>query len=225
MEINFQASLSPDPADPTLGHPVLDEVKVRDRLLRAATELFAQKGYAATSVSEIVGAAGVTKPILYYYFKHKEGLYLEILHEAYGRMDAVVEQGLERTGSAFERFKLLLGELLDLLIEKTDVARMIYSVYYGAPQGAPAFDFDVHWFKYLATLQRIIEDGIQAGEIQGECAEEVMLTVAGLMSITMEMRLSRREALELDRDRMERLLRMLFIGIATDKVRREELLS
>jgi TetR/AcrR family transcriptional regulator len=205
--------------------PAVDEPKVRDRLLRAATELFARKGYSATSVSEIVAAAGVTKPILYYYFKHKEGLYLEILHEAYGQMNVVVEKGLARKGSAFERLRLLLVELLDLLIEKTEEARMIYAVYYGAPQGAPAFDFDTHWFKYLAVLQRIIEDGIQAGEIRGGSAEEIMLVVAGIMNISMEMRLSRKEALELDRDRMERLLRILFIGIATDKVRQEELLS
>jgi AcrR family transcriptional regulator len=140
-------------------------------------------------------------------------------------MNVVVEKGLARKGSAFERLRLLLVELLDLLIEKTEEARMIYAVYYGAPQGAPAFDFDTHWFKYLAVLQRIIEDGIQAGEIRGGSAEEIMLVVAGIMNISMEMRLSRKEALELDRDRMERLLRILFIGIATDKVRQEELLS
>ncbi len=49
---------------------------VRQRLLRAASDLFAQKGYAATTVREIVAAVGVTKPVLYYYFGSKEGLYL-----------------------------------------------------------------------------------------------------------------------------------------------------
>jgi len=36
----------------------------RQRLLAAATDLFTQRGYAATTVREIVGAAGVTKPVL-----------------------------------------------------------------------------------------------------------------------------------------------------------------
>jgi AcrR family transcriptional regulator len=53
----------------------------RHRLLVAATRLFARTGYAATSVREIVEAAGVTKPVLYYYFQSKEGLYLAILEE------------------------------------------------------------------------------------------------------------------------------------------------
>ena len=45
--------------------------------LSAARELFARKGYSGTSVREIVAAADVTKPVLYYYFRNKEGLYLE----------------------------------------------------------------------------------------------------------------------------------------------------
>ena len=41
----------------------------RERLLETATELFAEKGYAGASVREIVEKAGVSKPVLYYYFK------------------------------------------------------------------------------------------------------------------------------------------------------------
>jgi AcrR family transcriptional regulator len=41
------------------------------RLLGAATALFAEKGYSGTYVNDIVTNAGVTKPVLYYYFKSK----------------------------------------------------------------------------------------------------------------------------------------------------------
>ncbi|MBW2208934.1 MAG: helix-turn-helix transcriptional regulator, partial [Deltaproteobacteria bacterium] len=52
-----------------------EEQDARAVLLEAATALFAQKGYAGTSVREIVERAGVTKPVLYYYFENKEGLF------------------------------------------------------------------------------------------------------------------------------------------------------
>ena len=55
------------------------EAAVRERLLAAAIELFTGQGYAATSVREIVAAAGVTKPALYYWFGSKEGLYLALV--------------------------------------------------------------------------------------------------------------------------------------------------
>ncbi len=40
------------------------EKGARDRLLEAATALFAERGYASTYVREIVTSAGVTKPVL-----------------------------------------------------------------------------------------------------------------------------------------------------------------
>ena len=43
-----------------------EEQKNKERILIAAATLFANKGYAGTSVREIVEAAGVTKPTLYY---------------------------------------------------------------------------------------------------------------------------------------------------------------
>ena len=57
------------------------EVSVRQRLMDSAVLLFTTRGYAATSVREIVEMAGVTKPALYYHFESKEGIYLAILDE------------------------------------------------------------------------------------------------------------------------------------------------
>ena len=52
---------------------------IAEGILQAAVRLFARKGYEATSTREIVEAAGVTKPMIYYYFKNKEGLYEAVL--------------------------------------------------------------------------------------------------------------------------------------------------
>src|SRR3954469_18111690 len=43
-------------------------------IAQVAARLFAARGYDATPVREIVEAAGVTKPTLYYHFGSKEGL-------------------------------------------------------------------------------------------------------------------------------------------------------
>jgi AcrR family transcriptional regulator len=45
----------------------------------AATTLFARRGYAATSVEDIVSAAGVTKPMLYRHFESKQDLCIALL--------------------------------------------------------------------------------------------------------------------------------------------------
>ncbi|OLT27183.1 TetR family transcriptional regulator [Nocardiopsis sp. CNR-923] len=55
---------------------------VPERLLGAATRLFAQRGFEGTSVQEIVSAAGVTKGAMYHYFGSKD----DLLYEVYARV-------------------------------------------------------------------------------------------------------------------------------------------
>ncbi|MGV8025666.1 MAG: TetR/AcrR family transcriptional regulator [Anaerolineaceae bacterium] len=51
----------------------------QEKILHTGLEFFAERGYDAVGVQEIVDAAGITKPTLYYYFGNKEGLLESIL--------------------------------------------------------------------------------------------------------------------------------------------------
>jgi AcrR family transcriptional regulator len=51
----------------------------RKRIEMSATQLFAERGYAATTVEDIVSAAGVTKPMLYRHFESKRDLCVALL--------------------------------------------------------------------------------------------------------------------------------------------------
>jgi TetR/AcrR family transcriptional regulator len=59
----------------------MTSIRERNRalILRAASEEFADKGFAASKTSDIAAKAGVPKPNIYYYFKSKENLYREVL--------------------------------------------------------------------------------------------------------------------------------------------------
>ncbi len=52
---------------------------VQDRLVAAATDLFAVRGYHATRVSDIVRQAGVAQGTFYLYFAHKEALFVHLV--------------------------------------------------------------------------------------------------------------------------------------------------
>lgn len=58
----------------------------RQNIIRAARALFADKGYSGTTVDEIVVKAKITKPMLYYYFGNKEGLFAAVLEDVYAGM-------------------------------------------------------------------------------------------------------------------------------------------
>jgi TetR/AcrR family transcriptional regulator, mexJK operon transcriptional repressor len=53
----------------------------RERIHRAAQNLFMQHGFEATSMDAIAVAAGVSKPTLYRYYQNKEALFIAVLEQ------------------------------------------------------------------------------------------------------------------------------------------------
>ena len=64
----------------------------RDRIMKAAERLFAERGYEATSIRAIVAKARVNQAAINYHFEGKDGLYREVLRAAFRGM---TEQQLE----------------------------------------------------------------------------------------------------------------------------------
>ena len=54
----------------------------REQILSAALKVFASRGFAATRISDIVGAGGVSHGLLYHYFKSKEEIFYELVTRA-----------------------------------------------------------------------------------------------------------------------------------------------
>ncbi len=75
----------------------MKQTNVADDVARAAVELFARQGYAATSVQQIVEAAGVTKGAMYHYFESKDdllfGIYDRLLTLQKARLDEITARG------------------------------------------------------------------------------------------------------------------------------------
>ena len=90
---------SPRPAIPATparsSRPPKDEV--RTRVLRAAGEVFAERGFAAASLDQVAAAAGFTKGAVYSNFASKDELFLALMDAEVAARVAVVEAALGRT--------------------------------------------------------------------------------------------------------------------------------
>ena len=193
---------------------------VRQRLLEGAAELFTQKGYAATTVREIVAAANVTKPVLYYYFRNKEGIYLELMRGSFAKMDNLLTTSREDQGTVTQRVLRLCDRLYSLFREHVKAARMMYAIYYGPHQGAPFFDFDAYHMKFREAVQRLIEEGIRKGEFRRGNPEEMAWTIIGAVNVAMEVHLTHPEW-GLGNEGLVRVLQLIFQGISVEKGRRK----
>ena len=196
----------------------VSDTSARLRVLAAATELFTQRGYAAASVREIVEAAGVTKPILYYYFGSKEGVYLEILKSGFRDFAKLLEGYRNYQGSARERILQLAGETHRLWCSHIEAARLMQSIYYGPPQGAPFFDFEVYHEEFYETVLGLVKWGVKSGEFRAGNAEYMTWTVIAAISMANELELVHPEN-GLGHQGLSEVLKLVFKGISVRKVK------
>jgi AcrR family transcriptional regulator len=191
------------------------EGHVREELMRAALTLFTQRGYSATTVRELVEAAGVTKPVLYYYFGSKEGLFLELMRTHFGRLEAVVDLYRKGKGSVRKRLTAMLDKGFVYVQQDLDFIRLMHAVYFGPPGEAPYFDFDAYHQRYHDLITRFLEEGIQRGEFRYGNAGDMAWIILGTMEIAIEDQICCQVS-RIDRDTLKRLLNLVFDGFEAD---------
>jgi TetR/AcrR family transcriptional regulator len=186
---------------------------VRQRLLAAATDLFARKGYAAATVREIVDSARVTKPVLYYYFQNKEGIYLELMRQTFSNVDYLVDFSRAEKGSIREKLLAFCDRTFSLFMENIQAIRVMYAIYYGPHQGAPFFDFDAYHLKFQEAIRALVEEGIRKREFRKGETENMTWAILGAVNVAMEVQLGHPET-GLGREGLARVLNLIFRGIS-----------
>jgi AcrR family transcriptional regulator len=101
-----------DMSYPDLGADAGVPATTRERILRAANDLFAHQGFSRVSMRAVATAAGVTKPALYYYFKDKESLFEECLSDFNEQMEATMRAAMARPGAIELRVRAVAEALL-----------------------------------------------------------------------------------------------------------------
>lgn len=155
-----------------------------DEITQAALAAFAENGYAATRVDEVAKKAGVSKGLLYLYFKTKEDLF-----------KAVIRSFLS------PRIEALISNIEETDLSATDFIRGPFLTFAKALPGSPAkilvrlmiAEGPKHpdltaWYwenvvsKALSALRTLIKRGVAAGEFRQSALDEFpQLLVAPVM--------------------------------------------
>jgi AcrR family transcriptional regulator len=83
-------------------------LKKKQKIINAATHLFAEQGYDGTSTFQISQEAGVTEPLIYYHFKGKDDLFSHILEDSFKEYFSGLESLKKEAGTQFERIEGLI---------------------------------------------------------------------------------------------------------------------
>ncbi|MCD8238012.1 MAG: TetR/AcrR family transcriptional regulator [Clostridiales bacterium] len=70
----------------------MEDNSKRTEILEAAKKRFKEKGFYGCSINDIAKTAGITKSLLYYYFKSKEDIYIGLTEERLNRIMKTVPE-------------------------------------------------------------------------------------------------------------------------------------
>ncbi|WP_329260948.1 TetR/AcrR family transcriptional regulator [Streptomyces sp. NBC_01478] len=101
------------------GHGPGFEVR-RQKIIDTAASLFAQQGYAATSINDLGRAVGLAKGALYYYIGSKENLLIEIQSRVLGPLLARAKEIAALDEVPLLRLRLLSESLLTIIFRRLD---------------------------------------------------------------------------------------------------------
>jgi TetR/AcrR family transcriptional regulator len=151
----------------------------RDKIRKAAIGLFAEKGYAAATTREICQRAGVTKPVLYYYFKNKERLYCELLRDAGNESRKQLLLASQRKGTARDKLTAMMAADFALTMREPKLSTMFLRMVFPAGEGEPGIDCVRLGMEYVGLIAGVVSAGIRRGELRGR-AQEVARVLTGI---------------------------------------------
>jgi AcrR family transcriptional regulator len=183
--------------------------------LQAALKSFADRGYAATSVQQIVDAARVSKPALYYYFKDKAGLFDALVDHAHDERYRLMQEAAQRGRTLAERLEEIAAAIFEFSVQNRELMRLAFATAFAASGEAPgqtrcrekgkrAFDF----------IRSLIESGQASGELDSRFSvEELAMGIYGQFNSHVMVRLLVPEC-PLDRQRAKQIVRLFLEGAA-----------
>ena len=154
-----------------------------ERIDQAALRLFAQRGFAATTVDEIVGAAGLTKPMLYRHYESKQELCISLLERS---RDELIGAALHEFAPGELDTRAQLTSMVEAWLRQVernpDAARLVFTPITGDPEVEQVQrDIEARQRATHAGLLRAFAPDL--GELDAEPLGEVIRVSFGAMAL------------------------------------------
>lgn len=150
----------------------VDGLTVPERLLRAATALFAERGFDATSVQDVVEAAGVTKGAMYHYFASKEDLLYAIYAPVLAMQTARLEKLVAEPEAVEQRLYAVAADVVTTSVEHLPSVMVFFrAMYHLGDEQQRAIRRERR--RYHDTFRAMIEDGQVSGVFRSDVSADL----------------------------------------------------
>jgi TetR/AcrR family transcriptional regulator, fatty acid metabolism regulator protein len=145
----------------------------RRRIIDAAVEVFADKGFFGSRVSEIAEAAGVADGTIYLYFKSKDDILISLFKEKMTEINQRFSALLSETDDPEQKLRRYITEHLALVAEQPKLMQVLtvelrQSARFMKEYSPQAFG------RYLALLASVIDQGQKRGVFRGDLSAALL---------------------------------------------------
>lgn len=157
-----------------------DRADKREAVLRAAAQLFNEKGFHATSLDEVAERLNVTKPTLYYYVKNKDEILFDCVHAGLDMVRSGIAEAAQSGGTALDKLRACMRAYADVVT--LDFGMCVIRV--GEDPLPAEGRRKLRQLKSQIDLEfrKLIEQGIAEGSIAPCNAKLAAFTLAGAIS-------------------------------------------
>jgi len=161
---------------------VLRRGLVQQRIFEQAARLFAEQGYAGTSLQDIADAVGVTRPALYYYFRSKDDILAGLVNEIVVGASAEVVRIAEHTErSATGRLRDIVRLMVRCQGERSELFRLLLRSEAGLPESVSE-PYTASYGVVLRSITGVVAQGISNGEFRRMTPDVAALGTLGIIN-------------------------------------------
>jgi AcrR family transcriptional regulator len=133
----------------------------RTAVLAAARRIFADKGYHATSIDDIIEAAGIARGTFYLYFESKRAIFDELLDELFTTLQSTVKRIEVGPGALppVEQMDATVDRVMQTLVENREMARILLREAVGIDD-----EFDAKLAQFYGRIEALIVSAVQTGQ-------------------------------------------------------------
>ena len=149
--------------------------KTKRKIFETAMQLFADKGYEATSIEEITATVGVAKGTLYYHFSSKEEIFNFLVEEGMKLLKNSIQIKTDKVSSYIDKIRAIILIQIKVIVKYESLITM-----WGKEERNKRSRQYV--FEYLNIVEKIVREGIEKGEIIDRDPEVIASEIFSLTS-------------------------------------------
>lgn len=137
--------------------------KTKRKIFETSMELFAKKGYEATSVEEITSVVGVAKGTLYYHFSTKEEIFYFLVEEGMKLLKNSIAIKTSKLENSLDKLKAVILIQIKVIKKYENFISIILSQIWGQePRNKKCREYV---FEYITMIEDIVKEGIENQEL------------------------------------------------------------